>query len=166
MTASARFRALVAALAAFVVLAQPQARAAEQAPLPPASAEPLPASSSTTFSAPEVAAGSQSSTAAQASTAPAKPEHPAKRFENVFFISLPFTALYSAILTIGAAFAIEVGIRKGSLRITIPYQAAAVGLACGSSAWIAWRDHSSPSPEVSAPPSTFNAPQPQQPPVR
>jgi hypothetical protein len=80
------------------------------------------------------------------------PEHPVKRFENVFFISLPFTALYSAILVIGTAAVIQVGIQKDSLRITIPYQAAAAGLACGASAWIAWHDHVSPPPEVSPAP--------------
>jgi hypothetical protein len=170
------FRPIAAVLAAFTILPVPQARAVEQPPVQSATVWSPSASSSTVFTAPADAGASVSEPLApRAASLPAadpgasilapppgqkaaKPEHPVKRFENVFFISLPFTALYSAALTIGAAAAIEIGIRKGNLRITVPYQVVAAALACGSSAWIAWRDHSSPAPKVSPAPAAPTSP--------
>jgi len=55
-------------------------------------------------------------------------------------ISLPFTALYSGILTLGAAAAIEVGIRDRALKLGPAYQAAGATLALATSTWIALRD--------------------------
>ena len=168
----------MAILAALTILPVSQARGAEQLPAQSATIWSPSASSSTVFTAPADAGASvppASPPAADAGASilatpsgqqAAKPEHPVKRFENVFFISLPFTALYSAALTIGAAAAIQIGIRKENLRITIPYQVAAAALACGSSAWIAWHDQSSPAPEVSPVPAAATSAQPQQPPVR
>ena len=64
----------------------------------------------------------------------------ARRFETVFLISLPFTALYSGILTLGAAAAIESGIKGGSLTIGPAYQITAAALALTASALIARND--------------------------
>ena len=55
-------------------------------------------------------------------------------------ISLPFTALYSGPTVLGAAAAIEVGIKHDSLKITRGYQVAGGVLALAGAAWVAWRD--------------------------
>lgn len=65
-----------------------------------------------------------------------------RRTENVFFISLPFTALYSAILTGTAALLIE----RGDIRHPDLYLGISVGLAASASALIAWRDSRAPAP--------------------
>lgn len=59
-----------------------------------------------------------------------------RRFENVFFISLPFTALHSTLLTTGVALAAQ----KGKFRLTLGYQIAGIGLAILGAGWIAVRD--------------------------
>jgi hypothetical protein len=71
-------------------------------------------------------------------------ESAVRRFETVFMISLPFTALYSGILTLGAATAIEVGIKGRTLRVGTAYQIAGASLALATSSWIAWRDKKAP----------------------
>ncbi len=63
-----------------------------------------------------------------------------RRFETVFLISLPFTALYSGVLTLGAAAAIESGIKGGSLTIGPAYQITAAALALTASTLIARKD--------------------------
>lgn len=63
-------------------------------------------------------------------------ESAVKRFETVSLISLPFTALYSMILTAGAMLVIQ----KGHMKMTTGYRVAALTLAVGASSWIAWKD--------------------------
>jgi uncharacterized membrane protein YebE (DUF533 family) len=63
-------------------------------------------------------------------------ESPAKRFETVTLIALPFMALYSSILTAGTMLLFQ----KGRMKLTTGYQAAGLTLAFGASAWIAWKD--------------------------
>ena len=65
-----------------------------------------------------------------------------RRTENVFFISLPFTALYAALLTGGAALAIE----HGEFRHRDLYVGVSMGLAAGAAGLIAWRDARAPVP--------------------
>ena len=69
-------------------------------------------------------------------------ESSARRFESVFFISLPFTSLYSIVLAAGAGFALEG--RKFTLdtRIMIP----AVSMAVLAAGWIGWTDHRATAP--------------------
>jgi hypothetical protein len=59
-----------------------------------------------------------------------------KRLENVFFISLPFTALYSSLFTLAAGFAIE-GKR---FKLDAPYLTFSMSLATAGAAFIAGRD--------------------------
>ncbi len=76
-----------------------------------------------------------------------------RRTENVFFISLPFTALYSAILTGTAALLIE----GRNVRHPDLYLGVSVGLAATASALIAWRDSRVPAaavPPPAVPPSS------------
>jgi hypothetical protein len=72
--------------------------------------------------------------------APPPAESRVRRFENVFFISLPFTALYSAVLVAGSGLAIE------GRRFTVrgPWLAAGIALPVLGSGWIAWRDQRRP----------------------
>jgi len=92
-----------------------------------------------------------------AATELAKPFHEtgAKRFENVFFIALPFTALYASLATSAVGFAIEGRRFRLSDKVVAVDLTAAVALAV----WIAardTRDHSSmpaPTAAQSPPPS-------------
>lgn len=59
-----------------------------------------------------------------------------RRLENVFFISLPFTALHSTLLTTGVALATQ----KGKFKLTLGYQIAGIGLAILGAGWIAVKD--------------------------
>lgn len=59
-----------------------------------------------------------------------------RRFENVFFISLPFTALHSTLLITGIALAAQ----KGEFKLTLGYQIAGIGLAILGAGWIAVKD--------------------------
>jgi len=63
-------------------------------------------------------------------------ESSVRRFENVFFISLPFTTLWSVILIAGTALAVQ----KGNLKLTTGMRVAGISLALGGSGLIAWRD--------------------------
>ena len=65
-----------------------------------------------------------------------------RRSESVFFISLPFTALYSMLLTGAAALAIE----RGDVRNPDLYLGISMGTAALASGLIAWRDARSPKP--------------------
>lgn len=65
-----------------------------------------------------------------------------RRSENVFFISLPFTALYAALLTGGVALALD----RGEFKHPDLYLGISVGLATTASALIAWRDARAPRP--------------------
>jgi hypothetical protein len=97
----------------------------------------------------------------------AKPFHesPVRRFETVFFISLPFTALYGSLITTAAGYAIQ-GKR---FRLTTPVLAVDLSAACALAAWIAgrdaraWRDTPAVSlpfpPPVSATPALPSAPE-------
>ena len=67
-----------------------------------------------------------------------------RRMETVFFISLPFTSLYSGIVMLGVSAAIQ----KGHVRFTVPYQSITAGLALLSSGWIAWHDHQTGGPDL------------------
>lgn len=89
-----------------------------------------------------------------ADSAPARPslnstyhESGLRRTENVFFISLPFTALYAAVLTGGTALAIG----KGHVRRPDVWLGISMGLATSVSAVIAWRDARAPTPPPAAP---------------
>jgi len=73
-------------------------------------------------------------------------ETPARRYETVFFISLPFTSLYSGIIMLGVSAAIQ----KGNVRFTVPYQATTAGLALMTAGWIAWHDKQTGGPDLSA----------------
>jgi hypothetical protein len=66
------------------------------------------------------------------------PENPIRRFESVFFITLPFTSLYSGILMLG----ISAVIQRGNVNFNIPLQTATAVLAVGGAAFSAWRDTS------------------------
>ena len=68
----------------------------------------------------------------------AKPFHESslKRFENVFFISLPFTALYASLLTTAGGYAI----RGRRFALTTPVIVLDLSLAAAASALIASRD--------------------------
>lgn len=69
-------------------------------------------------------------------TATVYAESALRRAESVFFISLPFTALYAAIASVGVAFAIEGRRLKLDDRVVIP----TVSLAVLASSYIAWND--------------------------
>ena len=73
-----------------------------------------------------------------AATELAKPFHESRvrRFETVFFISLPFSALYGSLITTAAGYAIQ-GKR---FRLTTPVLALDLTASCAFSAWIAVRD--------------------------
>jgi hypothetical protein len=68
-----------------------------------------------------------------------------RRLETVFFISLPFTSLYSGIFMLG----ISAAVQKGDVRFTVPYQATTAGLALLASGWIAWHDKKTGGPDLS-----------------
>jgi len=76
-----------------------------------------------------------------------------RRTENVFFISLPFTALYAALLTGGVALAVE----KGSVRRPEVWLGISMGLATTASAVIAWRDARAPASPPAALPAAAPA---------
>jgi len=84
--------------------------------------------------------------AGAALAAPDPAEPPARRFETLFVISLPFTTLYAGALTVGLTWGWQAGVRGEPFRFTPAAQAAAVGLALAGSAWIAWRDARAPNP--------------------
>ena len=67
-----------------------------------------------------------------------------RRMETVFFISLPFTSLYSGIFMLGVSAAIQ----KGRVNFTVPYQTITAGLALVASGWIAWHDKKTGGPDL------------------
>jgi hypothetical protein len=67
-----------------------------------------------------------------------QPESPLRRFESVFFITLPFSSLYSSLIMLGVA-AIAQG---GNVDFTSRYQVATASLAVALAAWSGWRDAS------------------------
>jgi len=71
-------------------------------------------------------------------------ESTTRRYETVFFISLPFTSLYSGIFMLGVSAAIQ----KGDVRFTVPYQATTAGLALLAAGWIAWHDNKIGGPDL------------------
>jgi len=98
------------------------------------------------------AAAAVSEPPARRSLVSAVPESSLRRTENVFFISLPFTALYSALLVGGAALAIE----RGDVRHPDLVLGLSIGLATTASALIAWHDLRAPA--AAAPPGPAAAP--------
>ncbi len=72
------------------------------------------------------------------------PESPVRRFESVFFITLPFASLYSGIVMVGVSAALQ----KGKVNFTVPYQVATVVLASVVAGWSAWRDMSMGGPSL------------------
>jgi len=68
-----------------------------------------------------------------------------RRFETVFFISLPFCSLYSGVFMLGVSAITQ----KGNARFTVPYQATTLGIALFTSGWIAWNDHKKGGPDLS-----------------
>jgi len=74
----------------------------------------------------------------------AVPESPVRRFESVFFITLPFASLYSGIVMIGVSAALQ----KGKVNFTMPYQVATVVLASVLAGYSAWRDMSMGGPSL------------------
>lgn len=60
-----------------------------------------------------------------------------RRTETVFFIALPFTTLYSAVITMAVAFAIEGKRFTLDSRVVVP----AVVLSLASTSYVVWRDH-------------------------
>jgi len=60
-----------------------------------------------------------------------------RRTETVALIALPFTTLYSAILTMAVVFAIEGKGFKLDSRVVVP----TATLALASTSWVVWRDH-------------------------
>ncbi len=69
---------------------------------------------------------------------------PARRFETVFVISLPFTTLYAGAATFAVTYGIQVGLRHEPFQFTPAAQTVALGLALAGAAWIAWRDARAP----------------------
>lgn len=67
-----------------------------------------------------------------------------RRFETVFFISIPFTSLYSSLLVLGVSAVVQ----KGDIRFTVPYQATTAGLSLLAAGWIAWHDHETGGPDL------------------
>jgi hypothetical protein len=71
-------------------------------------------------------------------------ESATRRYETVFFISLPFTSLYSGLIVLGFSAIVQ----KGNVKFTVPYQAATIGLAVLASGWMAWEDHVHGGPDL------------------
>ncbi len=134
--------ALLAAAASPAFAAEPAAGSTVTAESSSAAAPP----SGSTIQADSSAASAPAAVPAEPAFPPVSvKEHPAKRFENVFFISLPFTSLYSAVLTLAAAAIIQ----KGDVDFTEPYQFATAGLAASGALYIAWQDTARGGPSLS-----------------
>ena len=71
-------------------------------------------------------------------------ESATRRFEAVFFISLPFTSLYSGLVVLGVSAIVQ----KGNVNFTVPYQAATIGIAVLASGWMAWDDYKHGGPDL------------------
>jgi uncharacterized membrane protein YoaK (UPF0700 family) len=70
-----------------------------------------------------------------------------RRTETVFLIALPFTTLYSALLSASVALAIEGKKFTVDSRVVVP----AVSLALAATSYVAWRDHRAAPPPSSPP---------------
>ena len=116
----------------------------------------LPASSAPAAEVPDAAVPTH-----DAATELAKPFHESRvrRFETVFFISLPFSALYGSLITTAAGYAIQ----GKKFRLTTPVLAVDLTASCAFAAWIAGRDaraqRDTPAPSLpfSPPPSATPA---------
>lgn len=75
---------------------------------------------------------------------PPPADTPARRFETVFFVTLPFSSLYSGALVLLAAAIIQ----KGRVDFTVPYQVTTISLAVAGAGWSAWRDAKTGGPDL------------------